>query len=294
MQTHSRYILTSLTLLAGLTSWSVTAAEDWSSKAPAPVVNPVFFEEPFIRSEVRPIFMYQQLGKTLSVGGAYVPVKGNVSLFAAEIRWAVTDRLAIIATKDGYVDFNPSQTLTKASGWANISLGLKYAVIDDRENQFILTPGVELELPTGDRKVFQGNGDGSWDIFLAAAKGWDKLSLMGNLGARVPNNMARETAQLHTSVQLAYQTCRYFTPFIAANSFTVLNAANQIGLGAEGFDLINFGAASAAGTTQVTAGAGFRSRLHDRVELGLAYERSVTNPRGVFDDRTTLDVVLRF
>ncbi|NDB76502.1 MAG: hypothetical protein EB141_12815, partial [Verrucomicrobia bacterium] len=106
--------------------------------------------------------------------------------------------------------------------------------------------------------------------------------------------MARETAQLHTSVQLAYQTCRYFTPFIAANSFTVLNAANQIGLGAEGFDLINFGAASAAGTTQVTAGAGFRSRLHDRVELGLAYERSVTNPRGVFDDRTTLDVVLRF
>lgn len=294
MKTHLRHFLASLPLFAALTSWSAAAAEDWSSKAPAPVVNPVFFEEPFIRSEVRPLFMYQRLGKTLSVGGAYKPVGGDVSLFGAEIRWAVTDRLAIIATKDGYVDFNPSQTLTKASGWANISLGLKYAVIDDRENQFILTPGVELELPTGDRKVFQGNGDGNWDLFLAAAKGWDKLSLMGNLGARVPNNMARETAQLHTSVQLAYQTCRYFTPFIAANSFTVLNAASQIGLGAEGFDLINFGSSAAAGTTQVTAGAGFRSKLHDQVELGLAYERSVTNPRGVFDDRITLDVVLRF
>lgn len=294
MKTNHRNLFATLTLLAGLPTLSVALAEDWSAKAPTPVTNPVFFEEPFIRSEVRPLFMYQHLGKTLPVGGAYAPVGGSLQVYAMEVRWAVTERLAIIATKDGWVDFKPNATLTKASGWADISLGCKYAVIDDKENQFILTPGVELELPTGNRNVFQGNGHGEWDLFVSAAKGWDNLSLMGNIGARVPNNMARDTAQLHYSAQLAYQTCRWFTPFVAANAFTVLNSGSQLPLGVEGFDLINFGSASAAGSTQATLGGGFRSKLHDRVELGFAYERSVTNPRGVFDDRFTVDFVLRF
>lgn len=283
-----------LTLLATLPMLSTALAEDWSAKAPTPVTNPVFFEEPFIRSEIRPLFMHQSLGKTLPVGGAYVPVGGSVQLYAMEIRWAVTERLAIIATKDGWVDFKPDATLTKASGWADISLGLKYAVIDDRENQFILTPGVELELPTGKRSVFQGNGSGEWDVFLSTAKGWGDLSLMGNVGARVPNNMARDTAQLHYSAQFAYHACNYFVPFVAANAFTVLNAGTQLPLGTEGFDLINFGSSAAAGSTQATLGAGFRSKVHEKVELGFAYERSVTNPRGVFDDRFTVDFVLRF
>ena len=221
-----------------------------------------------------------------------------------EVRWAVTDRLAIIATKDGWVDFKPKGALAglKSTGWADISLGLKYAAIDDKENQFILTPGFELELPIGSRDVFQGNGLGEWDLFLAAAKGWGDVSLMGNVGARVPNNMARDTMQLHYSAQLAYHASRYFMPFLAANGFSVLNSGSQAGLGAltgapfgfEGFDLINFGSRAAAGSTQITGATGFRSKLVERVELGFAYERSLTNPRGVFDDRFTVDFVLRF
>jgi hypothetical protein len=294
MKTNPQNLIATLALFTGLAVTTSARAEDWAAKAPAPVTNPVFFEEPFIRSEIRPLFIYQSLGKTLPVGGAYVPVGGSVQVYAVEVRWAVTDRLAIIATKDGYVDFKPDATLTKASGWADISLGLKYAVIDDRENQFILTPGVELELPTGNQNVFQGNGSGEWDVFVSGAKGWGNLTLMGNVGARLPMNMAQETAQLHYSAQLAHHTHKYFVPFIAANAFTVLNAGRQIALGVEGFDLINFGATGAAGSTQAALGGGFRSKLHDKIELGFAYERSLTNPRGVFDDRFTVDFVIRF
>lgn len=293
MKTHLRKISTALCLFAGL-ALQATAADDWAAKAPAPVANPVFFEEPFIRSEIRPLFIYQNLGKVLPVGGAYVPVGGSVQVYAMEVRWAVTERLAIIATKDGWVDFKPDATLTKASGWADISLGLKYALIDDKANECILTPGIELELPTGNRDVFQGNGQGEWDISLSAAKGWGNFTLMGNVGARVPNNMTRDTAQLHYSAQLAHRTHKRFLPFVAANAFTVLNAGNQLPLGVEGFDLINFGSSAAAGATQATLAGGFRSKLVVRVEFGFAYERSVTNPRGVFDDRFTVDFVLRF
>lgn len=305
MNTHSRNRSTPLALIAAmLAAAGLQAADDWSAKAPAPVTNPVFFEEPFIRSEARPLFIYQNLGSKLPAGAGYLPVGGNLQVYALQLRWAVTDRLAIIATKDGYVDFKPKNALagSKGSGWADISLGLKYALIDDKANEFILTPGIEVELPTGSRDVFQGNGSGEWDVFVAAAKGWGNLTLMGNVGTRVPNSMARDTAQLHYSVQLAQQTSRYFIPFIAANGFSVLNSGTQAGLGGlagvpfgfEGYDLINFGSRAAAGSTQISAGTGFRSRLHDRVELGFAYERSLTNPRGVLDDRFTVDFVLRF
>lgn len=294
MKTPLRTLLAATVLSAGLHTATLTAAEDWSTKTIAPVVNPVFFEDPFIRNEVRPIFMYQRLAKTLPVGGAYVPVDGDLRVYAVEVRWAVTERLAIIATKDGYVDFNPKATLTKATGWADISLGLKYAVIDDRENQFILTPGIELELPTGNRRVFQGNGQGEWDVFVSSAKGWGDFNLTGNVGARIPNNMSRDTAQLHASLQAAYHVHKYFIPFAAANSFTALNSGSQLATKVEGFDLINFGSTQVAGKTQAILGGGFRSKLNERLELGFAYEKSVTHPAGIFDDRFTVDMIWHF
>lgn len=294
MKTHLRNLLAAAVLCAGLPATTVSAADDWSAKTIAPVVNPVFFEDPFIRNEVRPLFIYQKLSKTLPVGGAYVPVDGDLRVYGLEIRWAVTDRLAIIATKDGFIEFNPKATLTKADGWADISLGLKYAVIDDRENQFILTPGLELELPTGNRRVFQGNGQGEWDVFVSAAKGWGDFNLTGNVGARVPNNMSRDTAQLHCSLQAAYHVHKYFIPFAAANSFTVLNSGSQLATKVEGFDLINFGSSQVAGKTQAVVGGGFRSKLNERIELGFAYEKGVTHPAGVFDDRFTVDMIWHF
>ena len=41
-------------------------------------------------------------------------------------------------------------------------------------------------------------------------------------------------------------------------------------------------------------GGGFRSKLNERFELGLAYEKGVTHPTGVFDDRFTLDLIWHF
>lgn len=283
--------LLSAAALAAVASFQLqtAGAEDWKAKTISPVTNPLFFEDPQVTSEVRPLFVYHQLDDTFLTGG------GNVRVYAMQVRYAVNDRLAIIATKDGYIEFNPkNNAIPKADGWADIAAGLKYAVIDDKENNFILTPGFKIELPTGNERVFQGNGKGEWDVFVSAGKGFNDLHLTASTGVRLPNDWDKETASAHYSLQLDYFTCQYFIPFIAGNGFTVLSEADQLPLNVEGYDLINFGSSNAEGFTQITVGAGFRSRLLSNLDLGFAYEKGVSKPRGIFDERFTVDLIWRF
>src|SRR5688572_20190245 len=156
-----------LALFAAHTPFASGAeAEDWKVKAVSPVANPLFFEDPHIRTEIRPIFAYHRIGDDLLDGAGLVGVsEGTARYYALQLRWAVTDRLAIIATKDGYIDtdFEDAPALSD-DGWADIAAGVKYALIRNDEHQFILTPGVKFEIPTGSLDVFQGNGDGEWNV----------------------------------------------------------------------------------------------------------------------------------
>ena len=120
---------------------------DWLSNTISPVNNPVFFEDPTIRTELRPIYMHHR------IDDGFITKGGDVNLYALQFRYAITDRLGFIATKDGYVDINPGVG-QGSDGWADVALGCKYALIDDRANQFILTPGFTFDIPLGDKKVF--------------------------------------------------------------------------------------------------------------------------------------------
>lgn len=281
---------------AMLTASSVFSADtDWKEKSIAPGANPIYFEDPRIYSEVRPVFMQHYLPDTFHFSGGKVPLGGDVRVYAAQVRYAVNDRLALIATKDGYIEAKPDKTLKTAYGWADLAAGVKYALVDDRANQFIFTSGVTITLPTGTHEVFQGVGGGEWNVFASAAKGFDELQVMANAGFRIPNNFSEQTAQAHYSLQVSYYTCQYFIPFVVANGYTVLTEGNNKLLGAvpldtELYDLGNFGSTDAAGTTQITVGGGARAKLTKNVELGASYETAVTSKEGIFDSRVTADV----
>lgn len=260
---------------------------DWKESTISPVANPLFFESPFIQSELRPLFVQHNISDDF--------IGGYAQVYALQVRWAVNDRLAIIATKDGYVRLRPDVSSLRDEGWADVAVGLKYALVDDKENQLILTPGVKFEFPWGCDEVFQGNGCGEFDLFVSAAKGWDKFHATASTGVRLPVDFNAETASLHYSLQLDYYACRWFIPFATLNGFTVLSETdNGPAFGIEGFDLINFGASDAKGYTEVAAGVGFRSRLTENLDFGFAYEKAVADGDGIFDDRFTVDMILHF
>jgi hypothetical protein len=277
------------TLLLGLGLQLQSARADgpvWSDTLIAPVANPIFFETPAINSELRPIYMYHELNDNFAI-------PGNVQVYALQFRWQLTDRLALIATKDGFVDINPDAGAS-VDGWADIGAGLKYALIKNEEHKFILTPGVKFEVPTGDDEVFQGNGDGEFDLFASAAKGLGDVQVMGSLGLRLPIDADEETSQLHYSLQVAYPLCQWFKPFVVLNGYTVLSDADGPALGSEGYDLINFGTSNASGETQIVLGAGFRAALCECLDLGAAYEQGVDHSDGIFDQRITADLIWKF
>jgi hypothetical protein len=271
---------------AYLTLGASVQAADWKENAISPVTNPVFFEDPQINTEIRPIFAWHKVSDDLGVG------EGDAQLYAIQARWAVTDRLAIIAVKDGWLNIDTPGY--QDEGWADISAGVKYAIIDDKDAEFIVTPGVTLEMPTGNDEVFQGNGDSTVNPFVSVGKGFGNLRLLGNVGAIIPFDGNEETCQVRYSAQIDYTTCRWFVPFVAWNAFTVLSEGDGLATDFEGFDLFNFGSQHAEGYTQSVVGAGFRSFLTSKVQLGFAYEIPISSPEGVFDERFTVDLIWRF
>lgn len=261
-------------------------AVSWKDHTISPVANPFFHEDAVIRSEIRPVFVHHSIDDRF-LGG------GDAQLYALQLRYALTDRLAIIATQDGYFDIN-NDAIGDPEGWMDLALGVKYALIDNEASQFILTPGVTFKIPTGDREVFQGRGGGEWDLFVAAQKGFGDFHLSSNVGLRLPNNTQENSTLLHYSLMADYYTCRWFIPFVAFNAYTVLSEGSNIGLATEGYDVINFGSSGADGVTQGTLAVGFRSRILKNVDLGFAYEKAVIEPNGLTDDRLTFDLSIRF
>lgn len=264
----------------------VSEPVSWKGRTIAPVANPFFHEDAVIRTEIRPVFVHHRIDDGF-LGG------GDAQLYALQIRYALTDRLALIATQDGYFDINNEAT-GSPDGWMDVALGVKYAVIDDEASQFILTPGVTFKIPLGEEEVFQGRGDGEFDVFVAAQKGYGDFHLSSNLGIRVPLDSDANSTLLHYSLMADYYTCRWFIPFVAFNAHTVLSEGNYIPLSSEGYDVINFGASGAGGVTQGTIGVGFRSRVLSNVDFGFAYEKAVIEPHGLTDERFTFDFSIKF
>jgi hypothetical protein len=224
-----------------------------------------------------------------------------VQVFAVQLRYAINDRLAVIATKDGYIEIQPQHSgiVPHSYGFADLAAGLKYQLVNDESNQVLVTPGFTLTLPTGSTAVYQGRGSGVWNLFVSAEKGSGPFHLTGNLGFNIPDNFALQTAQLHYSLQLDCFVGQYFIPFAVANGYTILSDGNRnliqgVQLNTELYDLINSGSTDAAGSTQLTFGGGFRTRFTHNVDAGVAYEVGVVKPVGIFASRLTADVVWRF
>jgi opacity protein-like surface antigen len=285
MKMKSLLLTTSLCTLA--LQVATAADTNWQSRAISPVVNPLFFESPLIQSEVRPLFAYHRFDEDFLGVNAYARV------YAVQLRYAVNDRLALLATKDGYMEIRPHGGRSM-HGWNDIGAGLKYAVYRDDEKQLQITPGLTFELHNGDDEVFQGNGAGEFNLFVSAIKGFGNWHVTANVGARVPIDFDEETANIRTALQLDYYTCQYFIPFVTLNTFTTISEGEGLAAKTEGFDVVNFGSQDASGRTQLAAGLGFRTRLHERVDFGVAYEYGFLPDNDIFKDRITADFIFRF
>jgi len=250
----------------------------------SPMTNPVYFEDPRNLTEARFIFLNHKV--PLSAAG------GDVQLYALQVRAALTDRLSLIATKDGYiVSSNP----LIGDGWADVSAGLKYLLYSDPCAQQLASAGVVYELPVGTPDAAQGNGDGTFDIFLS---GGSQLCCRGHwIGAGgfvLPADHRAESTWCYVSNHFDYEFHSRYYALMEFNWYHWLESGTGGIPGIEGGDLFNFGSTGVAGNDIATGAFGLKYKPSCHTELGIAWELPLTERRDVLENRLTFDWILRY
>lgn len=256
-----------------------------------PVSNPVFSKDPRNLTEVRLLFLQNWIPS----GHAVFP-NGNYQVYAAQARVALTDRLTLIADKDGYGVINPENG-DQQDGWLNIAAGLKYLLIRDVENQFLLSLGAQYELQSGEAQVFQSQGSGQLAAFATAGKEfWGNAHFVGTIGHSFPMDRVYNTGFLYTDLHLDYGLWNWFYPLVELNWFHYTSGGNwgiphAVG---EGDGHINFGTSGMNGDNLVTIAIGAKAKLNRHVDLGIAWETPISNREDLIADRITSELILRY
>jgi hypothetical protein len=254
------------------------------------VSNPLFNETPYITTELRAIYLHDDIPSSFVTSG------GSIDAGAVQARVALTDRLGIIAPKDGFAELHFDKALADTNGFENLAFGLKYAVVSDPQANQIVTIGVTYEPPSGSLQTsgisMQGRGGGFFNPFVAAATSWGPFGIEGNVGTNLAVDSNHDSSMVHYAGHIDYELYHNLFGLFEMNGFSVFQNGNRTPGNFEGVDLVNFGS-TAAGTV-ITAAFGLRYLINEHVMVGAAYERPVTNREDILGSRVTADLVLRY
>jgi hypothetical protein len=254
----------------------------------SPVTNPVWFEDPRSLTQVRGVFINQQIPEDSILGG------GDFQVYGMQAWLALNERFSIVAPKDGFVTLQ-ADGIPHQDGWADIATGFKYVFIRDECERFLLTGGLIYEWAQGSREVFQGNGDGVWNFFLSTGKGIGGGHFLGTVGWHLPNDGGQESESLFYSLHLDYEVCDGWYPLWELNGIHYTESGTRLpGVNVEGGDLINLGAGDVAGNDFVSMAVGLAKVFSPHLILSGAWEFPVTGREDLFDNRVTVTLTWRY
>jgi hypothetical protein len=245
----------------------------------SPMTNPTFFEDPRNLTELRGIFLQHKV--PLTAAG------GDIQLYALQFRAKLTERLSLIAPKDGYaVSTNP----LIADGWGDVAMGLKYLVYADPQSQRLLSAGATYTAPWGSPRTQQALGDGDFHLFLTGgAQILDYGHVISAGGLRLPADDNLGSQMSYWSNHFDYEVFDRWYALTEFNWYHWIKSGAAGIPGIEGGDLFNLGSTGVAGNDIVTGAFGFKYKRSRHSELGVAWELPLTSrarrDRESFDGR---------
>lgn len=252
-----------------------------------PIGSPLYFEHPFIRSEMRLLYIYHTIPKKSALRG------GQIHVVAVQLSLALSERWAFLAVKDGYTWYDTHIT-PAGEGWNDITIGLKYALHVDPENKLLVSAGLRWEWSNGSTQALQG-GSQELSPFVSMAKGWDKWHFLGTLSGRIPLNRNRANASVLWSLHLDYAITDTFRPVVEVHGTHWVSNADQLPLSVDYLDVGSFGASKVSGRDLFIAGLGFRWKASPAVSVGLMWEFPLEGTsEHLFEQRVTFNTVVRF
>ena len=277
-----------------------------------PMGMPFLFEDPHITTGLNLVYLWHEFPENSAFRG------GDLQLVALQIRLALTDRIAFIATKDGLVFHRPDNPIVEDdTGFFDMTIGFKGALVDLPERDFLLSAAVRYEIPLGNEPLYQGYGDG---VFIPSASfrwgladlGVANANLVGSLGGQVPLDRKANSQSLFYKVHVDYgfevnhSVVEYVVPFLELNGIhytkggdgtnpihlqgggTLPVSTVQAALGTgpfEGVDVANIGSPNIAGKDLVVIGGGIRFPTKWGISFGVLYEEPVSKREDLFGRR---------
>jgi hypothetical protein len=256
-------------------------------KAVRPITAPYFHEDAFVTTDLRAWYLSHDFDSdTAAVLG-----NGSVEVMALQVRVALTKSLQFVAYKEGYTRFDDALALNNNSGWNDIGAGIKWAFLQDWENQFHMAAGVGYEFGFGDEEVLQDTNE--LRLWLSANKGFDKLHfgaavnliLSEDDNANAFGNSDMITLHLHAD----YYLTEWFSPVVELNGYLAQDTGV---LPVSGVDAVSLGGGEENDSYTIAVGGEFR--FLDDLGLRLAYETELNDSDSLFGDRWTLSAVYEF
>lgn len=277
-----------------------------------PMSFPYIFEDPYITSGLNFVGIWHQFPGGSALGN------GQLGVLALQARVAVTDRLALIATKDGisFLDQN-NPAVKDDTGLFNITFGAKYAAWkwQGENSSAIFTPHLRYEISSGMRAIFQDHDDGMFIIGATGAyqhEGWHAIvGIGGHAPVDTDKNSSNFFYNFHVDHAFPLEEWRvtYIVPFIELNGISWTGSGKgtrnlplkgpnapigAVAPGFEGVDVINLGNKGVSGNNYVTMAWGIRVPLDMGVDVGFAYERPLSNNKEITEQRITTMVTWEF
>ncbi len=252
-----------------------------------PLTSPYYNEDSFVTTDVRVWFLHHDFPKSSAIGG------GTAQVYAAQIRVALTEKLQLVAYKDGYIDWDTAAI--SDSGYNDIAAGLKWNFIQDWDNQFHAAVGVGYELSTGSSSTL--NDDDEWRFWASINKGYDRLHLGANVNHHIADDKSdskgfgnSDTLDWHLHAD--YYICKFFSPVVEINGFHTTNEGSTAPLLFSGVDVVNLGGGKSEDV--VTIGLGGEARPAENVAIRAAYEMPLTDQNDLFGYRWTFSLIWSF
>jgi hypothetical protein len=237
--------------------------------------------------------------------------RGDIQLYGAGLYLAFSDRLMVGLNQGGYAtaDFSRSdfglfrdrqgrlhdrrEFVGDHEGWLNLGGFAQYTVIQDVDDQFLVTAGLRWEAPSGAHSVAQGFGPAYLAPYLTAGKEIGCFHALATTGYEFPAGSGDSTGDyFYTNVHLDRQMFGWLYPLVEFNwTYHVHNVDLSLPT-RHGF--IDFGTFESSGNILAIAVGANAVLVPSKLEIGAVYTRSLATQHNFDFDGLLVRMVLRY
>jgi hypothetical protein len=230
----------------------------------------------------------ERLAVGLNFGGyAYLQTTRNESARSARFREA-------IALLDPQGRFRDVEIGGDRQGFLNVGGFLQYTVIEDVEDQFLLTGGVRWVAPCGSHELFQGYSPALLAPYLTAGKELGEFHVLATAGFQFPfaGSGKIESDLLYANIHLDRRCFGWLYPLIEFN-WSYHTTDVNFGLATrEGF--IDFGNFESEGNVLTMAVGANAVVVKERLEIGAVYSTVLAAQHDFEANGLLVKMMLRF